>query len=580
MRHCTWIFVVAAACLTADCSHEPRRFPLAPPFWEDPDQTHMSERPSEYYSGMRGDALDQNVFRRLSQPFAFQLTDEAMNVNAVDEVPNSSWFHNRIGLHPISPEEAARGACTSPPLDPTRGPWVVSAAKPDGATPGFFVKTPQGTYLLKFDGHDQPQRISAADAIGSRFYLAAGYHVPCNEVVYFNREVLQIGKGAKATSDTGKQERLQERHVDQVLDKAFRLKNGLIRAGASRFLPGQPLGPYKYEGTRADDPNDVIPHQDRRELRGHRLLAAWLGHIDSREQNSLDVWVEEGGRRFVRHYKIDLGDCFGSLSELARAGHTYSVDYYDMLVDFVSLGAMPRPWYRARINLDAELFGYFSSRDFVGSAWKPTYPNPAMERMTFRDALWMLRIISRFTDEHIREIVKVGRFTNPSHEHYLAQVLIERRDRILAEYLTQYAPLDRFRIVRRQSGSPVQSLCFEDLAVKHRLVDPHRVLYKLRFFGGERLKRQLGWLQFAPDREHAHRSCVQLPIGDRRPADLVSETTPDDHPLRYGVMKIYIYQKPTRPPTSSMWLHLYDLGRSRGYYLVGIERQPKPVSPD
>jgi hypothetical protein len=545
----------------------------------------VPERPGKYYSGIIGDFVDHSVFRKLSEPFAVPLPGEARNVNALDEVPSSSWFHNRIGLHSIGPEEAARAACTHPPLDPGKGPWVVSGAKPDGVNPGFFIKTPQGAYLLKFDGHLQPQRASAADAIGSRIYWAAGYHVPCNEIVYFRREVLVIGEGATAKTETGREEPLEERHLDKVLDKGFRLKNGLIRAAASRLIKGKPLGPYKYEGKRSDDPNDVIPHEDRRELRAHRLLAAWVHHFDAREQNTLDLWVEEGGRRFIRHYKIDWGDCFGNRNHpfpgfSQRLGHTYALDWLDMLVDFVSLGTVPRPWLRASINPDAEIFGFYSSKDFVASKWKTEYPNPAFERMTFRDALWMVRIISRFTDEHIRAIVKVGRFENPRHARYLVRTLIERRDKLLAEYLTQYAPLDRFRLVRRSKLSAVQSLCFEDLALRHRMVDRRRVLYKLRFFGGEQLDRKLGWLQFEPDPDHPHRSCVQLPIGDRRPSDLAPDGARDDHPLRYGVLKIFIYQKPTLPPTSSIWLHLYDLGPQRGYRLVGIDRRPKPVLPD
>jgi hypothetical protein len=158
--------------------------------------------------------------------------------------------------------------------------------------------------------------------------------------------------------------------------------------------------------------------------------------------------------------------------------------------------------------------------------------------------------------------------------------LIERRDLILREYLTQYAPLDRFRLVRRERGRQVQSLCFEDLATKHGFVAPDQVIYKLRFFGGARLQRELGWLQFTPDPEHPYRSCVVLPIGDRRPADLAPADAPDDHPLRYGRLKIFIHQKPAVPPTSSMWLDLYDLGPDRGYRLVGIDRRPKPVMPD
>jgi hypothetical protein len=339
-----------------------------------------------------------------------------------------------------------------------------------------------------------------------------------------------------------------------------------------------------YNDRRPDDPNDVIPHEDRRELRGARLLAAWLNHFDAREQNTLDLWVTEGGRSYIRHYYIDFGDCFGSRwawdSLTRRIGHSYYFDIGHVCGDFLTLGLISRPWHRAKINEDAEIFGYFGTRDFVPSAWKVGYPNPAFSRMTFRDALWMVRIISRFTDDHLRAMVGAGKLLDRRDERYLVRVLIQRRDQILREYLTRYTPLHRFRLVRRRPGRPEQSLCFEDLAVKHRLVKHRRVLYKLRFIGGERLDRELGWLQFHPDPDHPHRSCVVLPVGDKRPAELAGAGAADDDPLRYGVLKIFIHQKPTLPPTSSIWLHLYDLGPERGYRLVGIERPPEPVMPD
>ncbi|NIW47138.1 MAG: hypothetical protein GWN30_21030, partial [Gammaproteobacteria bacterium] len=58
------------------------------------------------------------------------------------------------------------------------------------------------------------------------------------------------------------------------------------------------------KGIRDDDLNDVIPHQHRRELRGLRVVAAWLNHFDTKANNTLDVYVEDG---YVRHYLIDFG---------------------------------------------------------------------------------------------------------------------------------------------------------------------------------------------------------------------------------------------------------------------------------
>lgn len=582
-RRTIWLGVITMGALIISCGPDVRRFPLAHPLWEDPDRNHVPKRPSKFYSGLWADALDQAVFRRLARVVAFPMSREAQNVNAVDEVPNSSWFTNRIGMHGLTPAQAARGACRGPGpgLDPKKGPWTVIGAKPDGANPGFFIKAPSGTYLLKFDGLVSPQRATTADVVGSRIYWAAGFNTPCNTIVYFHRSILRIGKNAKAKDHLGRKTELTQKHIHQVLTKAFRLKGGLLRASASKFVPGKPLGPFHYESTRRDDPNDAVPHEHRRELRASRLLAAWTGHVDSREQNTLNVWTKRDGRTFIKHYLLDWGDCLGvrkaSEAMTRRRGHSYNTDFGHMLGDLFTLGIIRRPWHRARINREAQLFGYFSVQDFVASKWKPGYANPAFERMTYRDALWMVRIIARFSDAHVRAIVHEAKLRDKRSERYLIRVLIGRRDRILKEYLTRYAPLDRFRLIRRKKGSLEQSLCFEDLAVKKKLVKTRDVLYKLRSYGGKKLDKLLGWLQFRPDPTHPHRSCVVLPIGSRRPSDLAPKRARDNHPLRYGVIRIYIHQRPAVPPTSSLWVHLYDLGPGRGFRLVGLQRKRKPI---
>lgn len=585
LRHAVACWVLGSVLA---CAGQVRRFPLADPVWVDNDSRVFSDEPGSYYSGLIADGADQIIFRPLAYAWTFELERDAWNVNAVDEVPNSAWFTNRIGMFSMTPEEAARGACQdTPPLSPSQAPWVVTAAKPNGANPGFFIKAANGQrYLLKFDGPVQPPRGTAADVIGSKFYYAAGFFTPCNEIVYFDPRILQIDPEATSENIFGEDEPITTADIDKVLSKGFRLKNGLIRASASRFLPGRPLGPFRYESTRSDDPNDVIPHDNRRELRGVRLLAAMLNHFDSREQNSLDVWMKKKGadRGYIRHYYIDWGDSFGGRQSVdsmsRRMGHSYYFDSEHVFTDWLTLGMVPRPWHRVSINEEAEIFGYYSAKEFVPSEWRAGYGNPAFDRMTGRDAMWMVRILSRITDDHIRAMVKTGKLPSARSEDYLVQTLIDRRDAIFAEYLTRFSPLARFRLARRQPNNRRQSLCFEDLAVRHRVVDPKQVLYKMRFWGGERLDQEIGWLQFEPDPEHPHRSCVVLPLGYRRPHDLAPEGAPADHPLRYGVLEIFIHQKPSVPPTSSVRLHFYDRGPRDGFVMVGVEPMPEPVTPD
>ena len=67
---------------------------------------------------------------------------------------------------------------------------------------------------------------------------------------------------------------------DLLRDVPFR-SDGSVQVVASKFLSGKPIGPYDFQGTRSDDPNDIFPHQDRRELRALQIFAAWMNHNDS-----------------------------------------------------------------------------------------------------------------------------------------------------------------------------------------------------------------------------------------------------------------------------------------------------------
>jgi hypothetical protein len=567
------------ALLGPACGDPLRRFPLADPLGNDPDRGAVAQQPRKYYSGLVADEADQILFRTLSQAARLPRLEEAVNVNSLDEVPDSSWFTNRVGVRPVSLEEARWGACKPEDvLDPRQGPWLVSAAKPDGMNPGFFIKAPNGgRYLVKFDGSAQPQRHTMAEVVGSKLYHLYGFHTPCNEIVYFRQELLRIAPNATRPNQYGQDVPITQQDVDKVLAGAFRLKDGSMRASVSRFLPGVPLGPFRYEGTRPDDPNDVVPHQDRRELRGGRLFAAWMNHYDSREQNSMDLWVEDQGRRYVRHYYLDFGDSFSSarpsIDSLARrSGHTghFSADH--VLVDLLTLGLYPRPWNQVVMSSEPEMFGYFSANHFVASKWRGAYPNPAFSRMTHRDALWAVRILARIDERLLRAAVSAGRLEQPRAVEYLVSTLLERRKRLLAEYLTQYSPLAQLQLRERDPETSEQSLCFEDEAIRNGIADPNTTVYRVRAHGGRQLDQELGWLQFRPDPAHPASACILLPFGYRRAHDLAGQQAPDDHPLRYFTIEILTNQRPAVRPRASIRLYLYDLGPARGVKLVGIDR--------
>lgn len=577
-----WALAVTLVALVAGCTSAPARFALRPPLWQDADMQHVGAEPKIHVSGLYADALDQTFLRPTADFFAFRAPNEAQNVNAFDEVPDSSWFTNRLGRHDLDAATVAAGACAEgPALRAEDGPWTVVAAKTEGVTPGFFIKAADGQrYLLKVDGPLRPERASAADTIGSRLYHAVGYHAPCNTVVFFSRDDLTIAPDAVAADDVGDERPLVTEDVDYVLDRAVQLPDGRLRASASRFLPGRPLGPFRWEGTRPDDPNDVVPHEERREVRALRLMAAWLGHFDIREQNSLDMLVEEEGRRFIRHYQIDFGDSFGSpwaddrLNR--RIGHSYYFDAQQVLVDLVSFGGVSRPWHRSWDGSNAGIFLYYGTRDFAPADWRAIYPNPAFSRMTELDGLWLSRILARLTDAHLRAVVAEGRLSDPRSERYLLTTLTARRDAIIEYYLGRLVPIDGIEIADRSATADGPQLCFDDLAIRHTAVTPDRVRYRVRVMGGANLDQRLGWALFRPDPERADRTCVTLPLGAARPSARVPVGSPPDYPGRYAVIEVYV-QRDAALTATRLSVHVYDQGPREGFTIVGIVRDAEPV---
>lgn len=568
--------ILVSLVLLPACGQTVARFPPdRPPLWVDPDRrpfvTPCKPDPEEpdqklcapetYVSPFAWDAVDNAIFRPVARFFAVDPSQEAVNVNSVDEVADSSWFENRIGRHPITPEELFHGPCGSRVLDSGNSelPWVVDQGKPNGANPGFRVRVDGvGKFMLKGDLLDQPERATAAAAIATRLYWAFGFHAPCDSVVYVPPGLLQLKPGLTSTDNSGVTRPFDQAALDGVLRRSAQ-RGELVRMSASRWLPGRTIGPFRYEGVRADDPNDVIPHQDRRELRGGRLLAAWLNHFDAREQNSMNTWMAENPEDpdstpgHIQHWYIDLGDCFGSEWDLdatsRRLGHAYYLDFGYLAEDFLSFGLIERPWDRAKRNPQAELFGYYSARDFDAEDWRPGYPNPAFSRMTERDGAWAARIIARFSKEHIAAAVEAGDFSNPRHSQILNRILLNRQQFLLRRYLSVLSPLTDVEVRGKR-------LCALDLARNSPALSSERFSYSTTLRTGPKLLGQAGP---AVESHPGGRVCFELP---RIAAIELSRQSTD----RYFVVDLFNGQAP-----GPLRLHLYDLGRE-GFQLAGLER--------
>ena len=392
----------------------------------------------------------------------------AVNVNTMDEVPDSSWFTNRIGRRDMSIAEIVRGPNSVDSL--TVDGWPIVRDKTSGITPGYRITDPSGRlYQIKFDPPGNPEMASSAEVIGAAIYHALGYNVVEGYVVEIDPEKIVIAPNATAVDLTGRRRPMTREDVDKLLARAARLPNGKYRATASRFAEGTPLGYFKYYGTRPDDPNDIHPHEHRRELRGSRVFAAWLNHDDSRGLNSLDMLQGPAGAKFVRHYMFDFGSIMGSgsvFAQVPRAGNEYILEWGPALKTLATLGLYVRPWILVDYPNTSPAVGRFESDFFDPVKWRPEYPNPAFDLMRPDDAFWGAMLVARFSDDAIRAIVAKGGYSDPEAARYIADTLIKRRDKVLKAWLTGVNPIVNPRLTA--SGA----LTFENAAVAADVATP------------------------------------------------------------------------------------------------------------
>jgi hypothetical protein len=367
----------------------------------------------------------------------------AVNVNTIDEVPDSTWFTNRIGNHDLSIEELVRGPNMGP--TPAFDTWPVVEGKSSGITPGYRIVDPSGRlYQLKFDPPANPEMASGAEVIGAAIYHALGYNVVQGWAVDVDSARITIAPTATIVDMRGRKRQMMREDIDRILERGARLPNGKYRATLSRFADGKPLGYFNYFGTRPDDPNDIHPHEHRRELRGNRVFAAWLNHDDSRGLNSLDMLEGEPGRQFIRHYMFDFGSIMGSGStvpQVPRAGNEYILEWTPALKTLATFGLYVRPWILVNYWEGAKSVGRFEGDFFDPIAWRPEYPNPAFDNMRADDAFWAARLVGRFSDAAIRAIVGKAQYSEPGAADHITATLIKRRDKVMRSWLTPINPL-------------------------------------------------------------------------------------------------------------------------------------------
>jgi hypothetical protein len=404
------------------------------------------ERDTEDASAMT--PYEQSLFvdftSSIIQGFGDVVPGRARNINTVDEVPDSSWFTNRLGHRAITPEEMAVGPNRT--SGPVAGQWTITSSKSDGITPGFTIKDATGQrWFLKFDPRGYQGMATGTEVLVTKLMWALGYHVPENHIAFMRRDQLVVGSTATFSQPGGRKRPMRLSDVDNLLKRAEESADGTYRVVASRALEGKPIGRIRFFDTRPDDPNDIVAHEDRRELRGYGVFAAWLNHTDAKAINSLDTLITENGRSFVRHHLIDFGSSLGSAGIGPAdewAGTQHVVDMKLTARQMVGFGFSFPEWHTAEYY-EAPSIGRLPRHNagFDPEAWKPRVPNRAFMHSRSDDKFWAAQKLVAMTTDLIRAAIKTAQFGDSTSEAFLATALAERRDAIARAYLTAVNPV-------------------------------------------------------------------------------------------------------------------------------------------
>jgi len=463
-----FVLALSVSCATAPAVLDVR-FANAPAVKAVDDRRDVPATPSEREFVHNLYHYDGVVQRRLTRLLEVPRARRALGVNALDEVPDSTWFTNRIGVRELTLDELRTGP-TKVGTPEAAKPWTVRSTKVGGTELGLMIADARGKkYLLKFDKPGFSEQLTATHVIVGKLLWACGFNVTEDHVVYFRPDELVLARDAVHKDEFGDKHPLTRAELDRMLASVAIEPDGRIRALASLWLDGKPLGGHPAEGVRQDDPNDRIPHELRRDLRGAYSIFAWLDHVDVQESNFLDMWVKDGALHYVKHYLLDFGKGLGVMDTTGhnpRHGHEYVIDFAQMLRSLFTGGLVARSW-EGRTAPELRGVGMFDSADFDPGAWKPNSPAYVPFLTADRlDKFWGAKILIRFTREQIHAVVESARLSDPRAVEYLTDTLVARQRATARYWFDRVNPLDRFELVTGETGTV---LCFDDLMLTYRL---------------------------------------------------------------------------------------------------------------
>lgn len=515
IRFFSWICLFAClVSIGYGCGSREMMFRDKPPVFH-LRRNRLKKAPARRNPGWRALYL-RRVFVEPGQEFLeIELKKEAVNVNSVGLTPDSPLFQNTSSLkatedfytphftgeslHKVHGSSNPRGLGIEEKMSPgpsLLGKWTVFAAGRGAGGPWVAVKDARGGfYLLQFDHPRWPGLATSSTLVANRLLQSLGYSVFERCMVFFTEKMLEIDSRATFSSQgepldaIWSSKKLQTLRIMKtlqtpqtpqtprtlqpskgtltklkmkmkmklkaVLGSLHREEDGSIRALATNLLSpltNKYLGPFPLWGRRIDDGNDYFEHQHLRELRGLKLISAWLGLYNIEERSGADFFSRDN--RVVSHYLWDFKGALGA----DKRGRPKSVE--------AAFGrGVPKKDDRGGVlkerKNDIKKFpevGFLPVRRFEPKQWNPRIRHPAFHRATRKDLFWAGRVLSTLRSKDIKDAVAMAYLPKRTARMLWARLWLRLR-RAVFFGLSQSAPLGFFET----SGS---SFCATDFRVE------------------------------------------------------------------------------------------------------------------
>ncbi|MBC7466190.1 MAG: hypothetical protein H7256_09365 [Bdellovibrio sp.] len=236
------------------------------------------------------------------------------------------------------------------------------------------------------------------------------YHSPFDyikEVVFKNETVMPVEEFKKhllkdfADGAEGKDANYNVEFENQVK---------LIRFKPAAYLEKSEdveIGAWRY---------DQLGHENRREIRGLQILAAWVGNFDMRMDNTRLVYDKQNPS-VLKHALVDVGS---GLGESRLLPFKTSSDVENM------------PWIVTKTYQDAVSDGEKVDRlQIIGLM--NIEVNKAFQKMSFQDGAWMVNKLCQFTSDQLKSTL-IAAGLNSAEARLAYEKLLSRRNQMIADF--------------------------------------------------------------------------------------------------------------------------------------------------